>query len=418
MILDACGEYLSDDGTAVPLTEEKRREFLEINEEMAGRALRVLAFADKTIDIEPDGQGIITGGTFLGFAGMSDPPREGAAESVRKAHAAGIRVVMLTGDQINTARSIARDLDLGEGEEVFALHSSDLAGSDGGALAEMAGRATVFARVTPEDKLRIVEALQNAGEIVAVTGDGVNDAPALKQSDIGIAMGMRGTEVAKEAADIILTDDNFSTIVKAIEGGRTIYANIIKFVHLLFSDNLGEVLFIFGSIMIGLPLPLLPLQILWVNLVTDVFPALALAVEPAAPEVMQRRPHPPGEVLLSRRFLFLIFWKGTTYAAIVLAAYVWALGTYGVGTHARSVALFSLIGVQVGNLFNCRSRSRSDVRQIFQQSVYLRGGRHLGRAASSGDLLHAARPDPRNDGAERDRLRGDRSVDNFADNYR
>ncbi len=368
VILDACGEYLDADGTAVPLTEEKRREFLQINEEMAGRALRVLAFAEQALDGETDGseeQVIDAGGTFLGFAGMTDPPRDGAAESVRKAHAAGIRVVMLTGDQINTARSIARELDLGQGEEVFALHSSDLTGSDGDALAEMAGRATVFARVTPEDKLRIVEALQNAGEIVAVTGDGVNDAPALKQSDIGIAMGMRGTEVAKEAADIILTDDNFSTIVKAIEGGRTIYANIIKFVHLLFSDNLGEVLFIFGAIMIGLPLPLLPLQILWVNLVTDVFPALALAVEPAAPEIMERRPHPPGEVLLSRRFLFLIFWKGATYASIVLAAYLWALDTYGVGTHARSVALFCLIGVQIGNLFNCRSRSRSAFVRFF-----------------------------------------------------
>lgn len=365
VIIEACNEYLGDDGTAVPMTEEKRREFLQINEEMAGRALRVLAFADKTLEGEPDDQGIVTGGTFLGFTGMTDPPREGAAESVRKAHAAGIRVVMLTGDQINTASSIAGDLDLGQGEEVFALHSSDLTGSDGDALAEMAGRATVFARVTPEDKLRIVEALQNAGEIVAVTGDGVNDAPALKQSDIGIAMGMRGTEVAKEAADIILTDDNFSTIVKAIEGGRTIYANIIKFVHLLFSDNLGEVLFIFGAIMIGLPLPLLPLQILWVNLVTDVFPALALAVEPAAPEVMQRPPHPPGEVLLSRSFLFLIFWKGATYASIVLAAYVWALDRYGVGAHARSVALFCLIGVQIGNLFNCRSRSRSAFVRFF-----------------------------------------------------
>ena len=296
---------------------------------------------------------------------MSDPPRIGAAEAVKKAQTAGIRVVMLTGDQINTARAVACELNLSEGGEIYALRKRELTESDDGRIAEMARRARVFARVSPEDKLRIVKELQKTGEIVAVTGDGVNDAPALKQSDIGVAMGMRGTEVAKEASDIILTDDNFSTIVKAIEGGRTIYANIIKFVHLMFSHNLGEVLVIFAAIMAGLPLPLLPLQILWINLVTDIFPALALAVEPSSPETMSRKPHSPSEAMLSRKFMFLIFWQGAMLAAIALGAYLWALGEHGAGAHARTIALLAVVGVQLGHFFNCRSRTRSAFSNFF-----------------------------------------------------
>lgn len=335
---------------------------------MANRALRVLAFADKNLDDEIDFESetqIENGYTFLGFVGMTDPPRKGVAEAVKKAQTAGIRVVMLTGDQINTARAVARELNLSEGGEVYALHSSDLVDSDSEKIAQMARRAHVFARVSPEDKLRIVKALQKSGEIVAVTGDGVNDAPALKQSDIGVAMGMRGTEVAKEASDIVLTDDNFATIVKAIEGGRTIYANILKFVHMMFSHNLGEVLVIFAAIMVGLPLPLLPLQILWINLVTDVFPALALAVEPASPDAMNRKPHSPSEAMLSRKFMFLIFWQGVMLATIALGAYLWALNEYGEGKHARTIALLALVGVQLGHFFNCRSRIRSAFSRFF-----------------------------------------------------
>lgn len=368
VVLRACTDFCDENGDLKPLDESARRHFLEINREMADRALRVLACAEKTLASETNfkaGENIECGYNFLGFVGMSDPPRAGAAESVRKAQEAGIRVIMLTGDQVNTARAVARELDLGAGEEVIALHSKDLTDSDSDRLAEMARTAHVFARVSPEDKLRLVGALQATGETVAVTGDGVNDAPALKKADIGIAMGERGTEVAKEASDIILTDDDFTTIVRAIEGGRTIYANIIKFVHLLFSDNLSEILVIFAAIMAGLPLPLLPLQILWINLVTDVFPALALAVEPASPGAMKRNPHSPRETLLSGRFMFLIFWKGLIYAGIVLAAYLWALATYGEGAHARTIALLSLVGVQLGNLYNCRSRSRSAFDRFF-----------------------------------------------------
>ncbi len=357
VVLDDCATYISKDGETVPLENETRRNFLKINEEMADEALRVLAFADKNIT-DAENPEIDNDYTFLGFVGMSDPPRDGVSEAVREAQAAGIRVVMLTGDQINTARAVALRLNLSQGADIFALHSDDLANSDKEEIAQMASQVHVFARVSPEDKLRIVEALQKAGEIVAVTGDGVNDAPALKRADIGVAMGS-GTEVAKEAADIVLTDDNFATIVRAVEGGRAIYANIIKFVHLMFSHNLGEILVIFVPIAAGLPLPLLPLQILWVNLVTDVFPALALAVEPPSADTMSRRPHSPQENLLSGSFLFLISWQGAMLAGITLTAYFWALHIYGAGAHAQTVTLLALVGSQLGHLFNCRSQTRS-----------------------------------------------------------
>jgi Ca2+-transporting ATPase len=181
----------------------------------------------------------------------------------------------------------------------------------------------------------------------------------LKRADIGIAMGRSGTEAAKEAADVVLADDNFSTIVSAIEGGRTIYSNIVKFVHMMFSHNLGEVMTIFFAILIGLPLPLMPLQILWMNLVTDVFPALALALEPTTPGVMQRPPRSPRAALLSPRFLLLIGWQGAMLAAISLTLYQWALRSDGEGAHARTMALFALIAVQLGHMFNCRSRTHS-----------------------------------------------------------
>ncbi|MDI1240558.1 MAG: calcium-translocating P-type ATPase, PMCA-type [bacterium] len=375
VLLDACNSYISQNGNTNDLDDEKRRTFLEINESMASRELRVLAFAEKPLNGEVDfssndelkiDEVTSKGYTFLGFAGMIDPLREGVVEAVRKAQQAGIRVIMLTGDQLNTARAVARELNLNEGFDLVALHSDDLVASDSEKIARMAREAQVFARVTPEDKLRIVEALQKAGEIVAVTGDGVNDAPALKRADIGIAMGMRGTEVAKEAADIVLTDDNFSTIVKAVESGRSIYANITKFVHMMFSHNLGEVLVIFVPIAAGFPLPLFPLQILWINLVTDIFPALALAVEPPSLNTMTRGPLSASENLLSKPFLILIAWQGVMLAIITLAVYFWALQTYGDGAHTRTVTLLAVVGSQLGHLYNCRSRTQSAFNGFFR----------------------------------------------------
>ena len=186
-----------------------------------------------------------------------------------------------------------------------------------------------------------------------------------------------GTDVAKEAADIVLTDDNFATIVRAVEGGRAIYANIIKFVHLMFSHNLGEILVIFVPIAAGFPLPLLPLQILWVNLVTDVFPALALAVEPPSGDTMSRRPHSPQKTLLSGRFLFLIFWQAGMLAVITLAAYFWALEIYGPGSHTQTITLLTMVGSQLGHLYNCRSQTRSAFKGFFsmRQNPACRSGR-------------------------------------------
>jgi Ca2+-transporting ATPase len=380
VVLGDCSSYAANDRETLPLDASTRRRFMAANEAMAGRALRVLALAVKHFDQEPDvhpsiaspgdpergDQDLESGYTFLALVGMIDPPRAGVAEAIRTARAAGIRTVMLTGDQLNTGRAIARELGLGDGP-VQALHARDLISSSHAQLAKLARTTDVFARVSPEDKLRIVEALQEAREVVAVTGDGVNDAPALKRANIGIAMGQRGTEVAKEAADVVLADDNFATIVRAIEGGRTIYANITKFVHMMFSHNLGEVLMIFTAIAAGWSLPLLPLQILWMNLVTDVFPALALAVEPPSREIMRQRPRDPQKALLSGKLVLLITWQAAMLAALALSAYLWALQRYGPGAHSRTIALLAIIGAQLGHMLNCRSRVRSAFDELLRR---------------------------------------------------
>ena len=368
VVLAVCSHYYDATGNTVPLDEDSFQKFNAANEQMADRALRVLALAVKHFETDAEhtsDEAWESGFTFIGLVGMIDPPRPGVAEAIQRAKNAGIRTVMLTGDQLNTGIAIARELGLG-GTEPTALHARDLINTEPGRLADLARNTDVFARVSPEEKLRIVEALQQAGEVVAVTGDGVNDAPAVKKASVGIAMGQRGTEEAKEAADVILADDNFVTILSAVAGGRTIYSNITKFVHMMFSHNLGEVLVIFTAIATGWPLPLLPLQILWMNLVTDVFPALALAVEPASKDVMKQPPRSPHTTLLSKPFLILIGWQAALLAAIALGAYMWALEVYGPGPHSRTIALFALVSVQLGHTFNCRSRTRSAFDGIFK----------------------------------------------------
>jgi Ca2+-transporting ATPase len=335
---------------ACALGDAERAQLMARNEALASDGLRILAFAE--------GQTGKPRFTFLGFAALADPPRPGAAEAVAKAHDAGIRVVMLTGDQVATARAITRELRLSGDREPLVVHARELASRDAAQVHELASRADAFARVTPEEKLRIVAALRDAGEVVAVTGDGINDAPALRRADIGVAMGGIGTDVAKSSADLILTDDNLGTIVAAVEEGRTIFANITKFVHLMFSHNLGEVIVVFAAIVAGLPLPLLPLQILWMNVVTDIFPAFAVALEPPLPRRM-REPPRSASAILSRPFLWLIAWQGVMLAAVALAAYGWALARYGAGAHARTIALTVLVAVQMGHTFNCRSRTES-----------------------------------------------------------
>ena len=364
VVLPLCDRVAGGAGN-LPWDEAAREEMDLASQEMGASALRVLALAEK-IDPVTEGRQEDGGYTFLGLVGMIDPPRPEAAAAIAQARAAGIRVVMLTGDQLDTARAIARELGLGEGGDPRVRHAHELGTGEKPEISRVLGGIDVVARVSPEDKLRIVVAFQEAGEIVAVTGDGVNDTPALKRANIGIAMGARGTESAREVADIVLLDDNLSTIVQAVEGGRTIYANLLRFVQLLLSENLAEVLFIFVSILLGWPLPLLPLQILWVNLVTDLFPALALAVEPPEADLMRQPPRDPEESILSRSFFFLISWQGAMLAGLCLMAYGWSLERYGPGDHARTVALMSLIGCQVGHLFNCRSRMRSALTGLFR----------------------------------------------------
>jgi len=340
------------------LSPANASELSERNEQLASTGLRILAFAKSS-----DDRNLSSGYTFLGFAALADPPRPAAAEAIARAHDAGIRIVMLTGDQVETARAIARELRLSGDRPPVVVHARELADRSEAEVTQLVRETDVFARITPEDKLRVVDALRKAGEIVAVTGDGVNDAPALRRADIGVAMGKSGTDAAKATADLVLTDDNLGTVITAIEEGRTIYANITKFVHLLVSDNLSEVLMVFTAIIAGLPLPLLPLQILWMNVVTDIFPAFALALEPPQPRRMRGRRR--GGDLLNQSFLLLIGWQGAMLAAVALAAYLWALHTWGEGAHARTVALTALVAVQLGHTFNCRSRVASAATGLF-----------------------------------------------------
>jgi Ca2+-transporting ATPase len=281
---------------------------------------------------------------------------------VAKLHRAGVRTVMITGDQAVTAEAVARQLGLMRpGDEL--LDGRDVDASSAEALGERASRAAAFSRTTPAQKLRIVDALQARGEIVAMLGDGVNDAPALKSADVGVAMGGRGTDVAKETAAVVLQDDRFETVAAAVEEGRVIFDNIRKFIFYLFSCNLAEVLVLFLSSLAGLPLPLLPLQILWLNLVTDIFPALALAVEPAEPDVMERPPRDPASGVLSRRFLGAVAFYGGLITAASLAAFAWGLGLLGGAAaggvdgeaRARTLAFATLAFAQLAHVVNARS---------------------------------------------------------------
>ena len=263
----------------------------------------------------------VEGLTFVGLIGFADPPAEGVKEAIGRLRAAGLRTIMLTGDQRATASAVGRELNLLsdgqaiiDGRELDALSDSDLNAK----LPQVAA----FSRITPEHKLRLVQALQARGDIVAMLGDGVNDAPALRKADIGVAMGIRGTDVAKEAAAIVLQDDRFDTVTAAVEEGRVIFDNIRKFVFYLFSCNVAEVLVLLCAALAGLPMPLQPLQILWLNMVTDTFPALALAMEPGDSDVMSRPPRDPREALLSRQFLSRVAFYGALITGATLAAYV------------------------------------------------------------------------------------------------
>ncbi|CAN5810742.1 calcium-transporting P-type ATPase, PMR1-type [soil metagenome] len=351
-----------------PLTSVDRARWDELNQDLAGAALRVLALAYRDL---PEGQSQNDADAtnhlvFVGLVGMTDPLREEAKAAIATCRGAGIRSVMITGDQQITATEIARQLGIDRdlnGHQLRTVHARELTNLDAAGWQEAVKGASVFARVSPKHKLQIVEALQAQGQIVAMTGDGVNDAPALRKADVGVAMGIKGTEVAKETADMVIVDDDFVTIVRAVEQGRIIYSNILRFIRYLFSCNLSELLTVFIALMVGWPLPLGALQILWLNMITDIFPALALALEPSVPGMMSQPPHDPKASLLPSPLLIMIGWQGVLLAAVTLLAFFIGMRMHGTGAegskHAVTMTFMTVALVQVVHVFSSRSETES-----------------------------------------------------------
>jgi Ca2+-transporting ATPase len=370
---------------AVPLTDARRSAIMASNDALAAEALRTLGVAFRSLPtdaMESDSfdEDVERELVFLGLIGMMDPPRQEAREAVARASGAGIRSIMITGDHPRTAAVIAAELGIGSGQR--AVSGVELAAMSDEDLDRTVRDVSVYARVNPEHKLRIVTALQRAGETVAMTGDGVNDAPALKAADIGVAMGITGTDVSKEAADMVLADDNFATIVAAVEEGRAIFFNIRKFLRYLLSSNIGEVATMFSGVLLadmiglsvagdsGLVLPLLATQILWINLVTDGAPALAIGVDPADPGVMKQPPRPRGEGVITGRMWAGIFFVGIIMAAgtlLVLDASLPGGLIEGSGTvaYGQTMAFTTLVMFQLFNVFNARSDEESTFSRLF-----------------------------------------------------
>jgi Ca2+-transporting ATPase len=383
VLLPRCShEILGDE--ARPLTDERREEIRVANERLAGEALRTLGVAFRSLPPETLDDGVDArieeGLVFLGLVGMIDPPREEVKVAVDLAKGAGIRPMMITGDHPKTAAAIAQELDISA--EGRAITGSELERLPDEELEQEVRESSVYARVNPEHKLRIVRALQKNGQVVAMTGDGVNDAPALKTADIGVAMGITGTDVSKEAADMVLTDDNFASIVAAVEEGRSIFSNIQKFLRYLLSSNIGEVFtMFFGVVLAGVigleaggaavALPLLATQILWINLVTDGPPALALGLDPADPAVMDRPPRPQGSGVITRRM-----WAGIAFVGLVMAAGTLFVLDYalpggllegsGELPYARTMAFTTLMLFQLFNVPNARSDEQSAFHGLFR----------------------------------------------------
>ena len=362
VLLSRCKFVMAADGAIRALMESDRQRIIAANAAFARDALRVLGMARRSLDAAlpdaPPGD-LERELVFLGLAAMKDPLRSEAKQAVRQCREAGIRTVMITGDHKDTAVAIAKELGLANGDG-SAFTGTDINNVTGDQLAQCVERVTVYARVSAEHKLGIVRAWKKRGAIVAMTGDGVNDAPAIKAADIGVAMGLTGTDVTKEAADMVVTDDNFASIVSAVEEGRTIYANILKAVHFLLSCNVSEILVMLVATLVGSPLPLLPIQILWINLVTDGLPALALAVDLAEPDVMRRPPLDPRAPVLEKGRLLLMGSQGLLLAAVAMLAF--ALSFYVQGQsleQARTLTFVVMVLAQLFHAFACRSTEHS-----------------------------------------------------------
>ncbi|MGB9793549.1 cation-translocating P-type ATPase [Caldisericum exile] len=343
-------KFAKIDSKIVELSIEKKQELLKIVEENAAKGLRILAFADKIIPNlhEATEENLV----FLGFVMMKDPLRMEVKDAIDKCRSAGIRPVMITGDHPITAYAIAKELDFPEGE---VLTSSDLENISDDELTKIVENVSIFARINPLDKLRIVEALQKKNEVVAMTGDGVNDAPALKKADIGVSMGLTGTEVAKEASDMVLLDDNFATLVSAVFQGRTIFENIRKFIVYLLSCNIAEVMIMFFALLLGYPPPLLPLHLLWLNLVTDSFPALALGMEKGEEDLMKKPPRGKKEPILTRYHYGIIITQSIAITLSTLLGFILSYKRTGNLDEARTIAYMVLVISELLRAYSGRS---------------------------------------------------------------
>ncbi|MBP2636490.1 MAG: calcium-transporting ATPase 1 [Firmicutes bacterium] len=376
LLLNRCTRLRTNKGVRL-LTDADKQAIRQANQEMASQALRVLAVAYQDFEQLPsmlNPEAIEQDLIFLGLIGMIDPPRSEAKLAVHTCQEAGIRTIMITGDHPDTAAAIAAELGIAAQEQPV-ITGQMLDSLPPEELQQQVQTTNVFARVSPNHKLAIINALQANGYVTAMTGDGVNDAPALKKADIGVAMGRTGTDVAKATADIVITDDNFATIVSAVEEGRVIYANIQKFVYFLLSCNASEVLAIFFAILLGWPIPLLPIQLLWVNLVTDGFPALALGMEKKEPDVMQRKPRTSSEPLLTRNLLWLTGIQSLVMNITVLGAFQYGLNaTNGSLDTGRTFAFITLMATQIV----CAYAARSEYYSVFELGFFTNRNLNIG----------------------------------------
>ena len=356
IILELCA-FIARDGRVRPLTQDDKEDILGSNEALATNALRVLGVAYRTLEHvsqEPSPDEVERDLVFLGLIGMIDPARPEVKPAIEKARAAGIKTVMITGDHRNTAEAIAREIGLLPPHEQSVLSGTELDGLDDEEFERRVESIRVYARVSPQHKVRIVEALKRKGHVVAMTGDGINDAPALRRADIGVAMGITGTDVSKETSDMVLTDDNYASIVAAIEEGRVIYSNIRKFVYYLLSCNVGEILIVFFAMLMGLPLPLTAIQLLWLNLLTDGAPALALGLEKGDPDVMKRPPRPPKEPLINQEMRLGIIIQSVFITTATLAAFILGLRQFSQEV-ARTIAFSTLVLSELLRAYTSRS---------------------------------------------------------------